>query len=117
NPVSGVPMSTVAPTRPRRKASRSVRLHMPPFGTGAGRLTITVGGTAEDYSIVRLIATFGGPAFRLTKLLNGNSYDVHLDGPCSTCECLGHQRWGGSCSGGSCKHIAALTALVESGRL
>jgi hypothetical protein len=58
-----------------------------------------------------------GLAFRLEKYEHQRrgeddaAYNVLLDGERSTCECKGFLRWG------HCRHVEALTALRQAGKL
>jgi hypothetical protein len=76
-------------------------------------LDLLRGDEAATYWLRPLPSDFGR-AYRLTKFLHqdGESYDLLLDGPRSTCECLGHLRWQTPC-----KHLQALLQLDAAGRL
>jgi hypothetical protein len=69
---------------------------------------------------VPLPCTIGGRGWRLVpfgvEAAEGRPehYDVRLDGPRSSCECLGHLRHGQRTT---CKHVAALLALTAAGQL
>jgi hypothetical protein len=64
-----------------------------------------------DYNLAPIPSEFGR-AFRLVKLLGPHDrYDVLLDGERSRCECRGFLRWH------HCKHVSALLALLQAGKL
>jgi hypothetical protein len=78
-------------------------------------LWLTVGKLTTAYRVTPLRSQLGDPAFRLTKANQGagepEQYDVQVNGPRSTCECLGFLKHG------HCKHVAGLQAIIASGRL
>jgi hypothetical protein len=71
-----------------------------------------------DHYEVETLEVDQGRAFRLTKLHQPHglrpSYDVLLEGELTSCECWGWLRWGWL---HPCRHIAALTQMVEEGKL
>lgn len=80
-----------------------------PFGV----LELTLGRESNGYFLQPIPSDFGR-AFQVTKLLKDGEnaiYHVILDGRRSCCDCQGCQRWG------HCKHLDALTLLLERGQL
>ena len=77
-------------------------------------LALTCGKETTFYQLETLLAD-AGKGFRLVKADCGNgpeeTYDVHLDGQRSTCECKGFLRWN------HCKHVESLTALSAAGKV
>ena len=106
------PVKASTPRTPRPRPARRVNLLCAPTPTMPGLVRIVVGDEPwTDYNFRPLPSAFGR-AFRLVKLLGPHDrYDVLLDGPRSSCCCKGFCRWG------RCKHISALQALVNAGRL
>lgn len=78
-------------------------------------LWLTVGRLTVAYKVTPLKSKLGGAAFRLEKAQQGQgepeTYTVQVDGPRSTCECLGFLKYN------HCKHVAGLQAVIASGRL
>ncbi len=113
-------MQTLAPRqpvrKPRPKPARSVRLPLAPGDGGPGHLVITVGKLVRDYWLHPLAADFGR-GFRLegfsTQLdeEEERDYQVNVNGRQSSCTCKGWCRWS------RCKHVDALVALIERGKL
>jgi hypothetical protein len=112
-------MSTATKSRQRVKPERRIRL-IKPIQDGMGAVQITIDGEPHNYVVLRLSSDFGY-VFRLIKeelvpqtegfyeLKATARYNVNLDGPQSTCECLGflkHHR---------CKHVEGLTVLRQRG--
>jgi hypothetical protein len=92
---------------------RFVRLRLPPSDDNHfAIIVVTVGKKADGYC-VRPIASDFGRAFQVEKVLDPEhtAYHVCLNGQESTCDCLGHARYG------FCKHVSALEALVQAGKL
>jgi hypothetical protein len=90
---------------------RTVRLELRPNREGRNALiAITVRSVATEYFVDAIPADFGR-GFSVQKLGVYESYQVNLsDRP--SCTCKGHCRWGTPC-----KHILALSALVNAGKL
>ena len=112
-------MSTATKSRQRVKPERRIRL-IKPIRDGMGALQITIGGEPHNYLIFTLQSDFGA-AFRLIKqelvpqeegffeLEDVARYNVCLNGPQSTCECVGF------CRHGHCKHVEGLMVLRQRG--
>ena len=83
----------------------------------AGVVRITEEGKPDDLYHLAEIASDFGRGFTLEKMTDGNpltcepAYSVNIDGEASTCECKGFLRWH------HCRHVEALTALLEAGKL
>jgi hypothetical protein len=82
---------------------------------GKQALWLTVGDERSAYLVTPLASDFGA-AFHLSKTIDGDGkggeeYDVLLHGQQSSCTCPGHS------FRSKCKHLDALTALVQSGKL
>jgi hypothetical protein len=78
-----------------------------------GILTLRVDGVATHYGLDRLAHEYG-PAvglYRLTKFGSSAGQVVTLAGGAARCTCPGFR------FRGRCRHVDALAALVESGRL
>jgi hypothetical protein len=107
-------MCNLATKQPPVK-SRSA--HLSPRGeSGRHILTLSEGKKATVYWLEVLEVDFGF-AVRLEKFTDGTSYDVNVclsDPRHSSCECLGFVRWGHR---HLCKHISAVVALHNAGRL
>jgi hypothetical protein len=77
-------------------------------------LALTTGKDTVFYKLEALAAD-RGTGFRLSKADRGDGpgevYDVLLDGQFSSCECKGFLRWN------HCKHLEALTALCQCGKI
>lgn len=96
------------------------------FNARVGYLTITErqgrGKARETSYWLDGIGRFeDGVAFRLSKVIGEESYDVFLDTAMAdpdraahSCECLGHLAHGGKTR---CKHLAAMLALKAEGRI
>ncbi len=113
-----VPRSSRA-HKPRKPQPRSIALVLAPFEGTPGVVRIKVGALETEYLVQPIPADFGR-AFTLTKVGSeeGEVYAVNLDGPKSQCGCKGFCRYGMAAGGGTgCKHIAALQALVNVGKL
>jgi hypothetical protein len=105
-------------TTTRKPATRTISTLAPQDGavlaniaTRQGKQTISV-----TYVVRRQLADFG-QGFRVTKLLEGTSYDVALKGnglAYSECECQGHLRWGHRTE---CRHIGLCKQIVAEGKL
>jgi hypothetical protein len=113
-------MSTLPAPRVSRKPERTARLIATEHGL-AVEIALTQGAKATScyYHLDRLRNSFGVAAFQLTKFScepvteeRPERYAVLVDGDYSQCECMGFLRWGKPC-----KHISALTDLVEGGQL
>ena len=110
-------MATTTKAHSRRKPERRIRL-IRPIQDGMGAVQITIGGEPHNYLILPFPSDFGS-AFRLIKqelvpqtegfyeLKDTARYHVNLNGPLSTCECLGF------CKHGHCKHVEGLTVLRQ----
>ncbi len=105
-------MTTATKTRkPRPKPARSIRLVCAPEGDLPGLVAIACGRDRDVYALRPLLADYGR-GFELAKLNadpDAEVYHVNLDGPRSTCTCLGFERWGHR---HPCKHIDGLVALL-----
>ncbi len=105
------------PRAPRPKPARSVRVLLPVFGSNPGIIAVTVGGLRRDYWLYPLAADFGrgfrveGFASQLADEGEERDYQVNVNGRQSSCTCKGFCRWG------HCKHLGALSALIERGKL
>jgi hypothetical protein len=85
----------------------------------SGRYILTLAqGTAVTMYWLEPLASEFGAAYRLIKWDDESvTYDVNLclgDLAHSSCECLSHLRWGHR---RPCKHVAALSALINAGRI
>jgi hypothetical protein len=103
------------PREPRPRPARFVRLVHAPAGLLPGQVTITVGQVTSDYTLERIESSLGD-SFRLTKCWNVPSgqepaYEVLIAVDRHSCDCLGHL------AHGQCKHVEALQALKNAGRL
>jgi hypothetical protein len=98
--------------KPRPKPERRVNLLLAPTRLMPGIVRIQVGTEPwSDYNLAGIPSDYGR-AFRLVKILGPHDrYDVLLHGEHSTCECRGFLRWH------HCKHVSALQALVNAGKL
>lgn len=108
-------MKTLTATRQARKVNRTVNLHWPITSCVPGLMTITEGARKDEYDVLSIGSDFG-TAFEVTKH-GGETYHVCLnwDGAGnSTCDCKGHMQWGHKTV---CRHVAALTALKNAGKL
>jgi hypothetical protein len=116
-------MSTVTAPRPRAKSpsnpQRFARLDAKPTVDDPALLTLHVAGKETEYWLYLQPSHFG-EAFRLEKIIpvedgpaqRGEVYQVCFEDQHNhTCECKGHLHRG------HCKHIDALTALRDAGRL
>jgi hypothetical protein len=106
-------MTSATKTRKTTKQQpRSAKLMQLPGGSLI--LWLTVADQTQAYSVTPLASDFGA-AFHLHKADRGDGqtelYDVLLHGRQSSCTCKGNTYRG------KCKHVEALTALVQSGKL
>jgi hypothetical protein len=99
--------SRVNPSRPA-PSSLSVRLILAPTVHKAGVVRIAMGCKCADY-FLRLVPADWGRGFRLQEMgpASAEDYHVNLDGEQSTCDCMGHLRWG------HCKHVEGLLVLLR----
>jgi hypothetical protein len=105
--------------KPRPKPARSIRiLEQPsPDTDGWAAVAITVGKQTDTYLLHTIPTDFGtgALAFEVEKLdadlATVETYHVLLNGPESSCDCKGHERWG------HCKHKDGIQAAVNTGRL
>ena len=105
-------MTTSTKSRKGVKAERTIRL-VRPVKNGRGAFSITVGKEATVYDLAAVAVDYG-EGFRLTKP-DGENYHVHLDDASGhSCDCWSHIRWGHR---RPCKHVAAVLALRQHGRL
>jgi hypothetical protein len=90
----------------------SVQLFRPPGRDGAGIFCVGAGEKAVFYTFWEVPCDIGGRGFAVHRLGLGPLYHVRVasSSDCS-CECLGFLRHG------RCKHLKALLALVENGRV
>src|SRR5436190_24286806 len=107
------------PTRQRRKRVRTVKLVQAPGSTapgGPGMLDIREDGNLTCFWLYPAVSDYG-TAFRLEKYEHQRrgdddaAYNVLLNGEQSSCECRGFLRWG------DCRHVEALSALRNAGKL
>jgi hypothetical protein len=113
--------ATAHATRRKVERQRTCRIFNHDPKTNACLVRIDQDGTSDHYHVIEVEADFG-QGFRMTKHVlhdDGSQtieepYHVLLAGKHSTCECMGHLRWGRKTI---CKHIAALTALKTAGKL
>jgi hypothetical protein len=105
--------------RQRRKPVRTVKLVQAPGSTAPGApgtLDIREDGKLTCFWVYPAPADYGR-AFRLEKFEgqcrgeDDRVYNVLLHGGQSSCECRGFLRWG------HCRHVEALTALRNAGKL
>ena len=106
-------MATKRTRQPATKKARSATVQ--PLAGGGTVVWLTVNGQALAYRLTPLASDFGA-AFRIRKCVyaegkRGEEYDVLLFGKQSSCTCPGHTYRG------HCKHVEALAALVQSGKL
>jgi hypothetical protein len=107
------------PRKPRPPLPRTITvLEQPgPDTDGWAAIAITVGRQKDTYLLRAIPTDFGDGAVGLevekldTDLNVVENYHVLLDGPESTCDCKGHERWG------HCKHRDGIQAAVKTGRL
>jgi hypothetical protein len=93
-------------------ATRTIRLVRPPDGNGIGVFCIAAGEKLQFYTFREIPCDIGGRGFAVHRLGQGNLYHVRVGTPeDNSCECMGFLRWG------RCKHVAGLTALIQSGEL
>jgi transposase InsO family protein len=113
-------MTTTTQPRPRVKPARHVRAGQPTNGVRAVCLTIGTGETAKHYGYyLRSIAADFGSGFEVTKFTTEQTegedatYHVHIDQERGfhSCTCKGNTFCG------HCKHVSAILALVQSGKL
>jgi hypothetical protein len=103
-------------TRTRKPATKKARsANVQPLDNGGQVIWLTINGQALAYRLTPLASDFG-VAFRVRKCVyaegkGGEEYDVLLHGKESSCTCPGHTYRS------KCKHVDALTALVQSGKL
>lgn len=103
-------MSTSEPSV--AKPRRSVRLVRDLTLDGIGVFCVTLGNQATYYTVRELPCEIGGRGFVVHKLGLGNVYHVRVGQPIdSSCECLGYL-----CHG-YCRHLSALRALIEAGKV
>jgi hypothetical protein len=95
-------------TRPVQTAER-VTMQLGPMA-GGFLLLIGAGPRTKSYAVTPAVADFGS-AYRVESRVEGNAYDVLLDGHASNCSCPGFSYTGG------CKHLSALLSLQAEGRL
>jgi hypothetical protein len=97
--------------RPASASHRSVRVLRAP-GVEPGRILIRCDKLVVEYDIVEVPVhnDFRGRAWQLSKD-DGEVYSVLLCDQGHTCECRGHYRHQ------RCKHVEALLALVDNGRI
>jgi hypothetical protein len=99
-----------APARPERFAGWAARL-----ACGAGLLRLREAGAAPDHYFVSALPADYGRGFLVEKIGPAGqvveTYHVNVNGRQSLCECKGWLRWQ------RCKHLEALTALIEHGKL
>lgn len=102
-------MATISHNKPRVKPERRIRLALRPSADNPGVVRIHQGKEEDSYLLYSLATDFGH-GWRLVKE-DGETYDINLNGPRSTCECKGFLRWH------HCKHVEGLQALVSHGLL
>src|SRR5262249_52336889 len=100
--------------KPRVKPQRLVNLLEAPTFDRPGTVGLTMGKEVTFYEVAPIVEAAWGRAFCVRKQ-DGTEYAVNLGDPAEgmnpSCDCLGHERWGG------CKHRESLAALVQAGRL
>lgn len=106
-------MATMTKTTKRVKPVRSATVFH--LNNGKPVLCLMVNGVQTTYLLTPIASDFGA-AFHLTKSIGpdgigGEKYDVLLHGKESSCTCPGNTYHG------HCKHLDAITALVQSGKL
>jgi hypothetical protein len=90
----------------------TVRLLRSPTAEEPGVLCLKSGKKFSFYTFQEIPCEIGGRGFAMHRLGMGDLYHVRIDTRAdSTCECMGFLRHG------HCKHILALTALVENSRI
>lgn len=105
-----------APRKPKVKV-RTVRLVQAPSPGRPGTLDIVEDGKPTCFWVRPIPHDFGQAAFLLEKYEtqcrgeDDKAYNVLLAGQQSSCECLGHMRWG------HCRHVEALQKLLDLGKL
>jgi len=105
------PPVVVRVRKPRKKASRSIRLLVSLNAEGQNAvIQITVGKLTERYTVSRIPSDWG-MGFELLKSRDGETYHVNLDGDSKTCDCKGHSRHN------HCKHVDGLAKLDQLGKL
>jgi hypothetical protein len=105
--------------KPRPRPARSIRVleQAGPDTDGWAAVAITVGKQTDTYLLRTIPTDFGNGAigFEVEKLeadlATVETYHVLLNGPESSCDCKGHDRWG------HCKHRDGIQAAVQTGRL
>ena len=113
-------MTTLIRERKTVKPERHARLMQ--LGGNNPVLALTTGKETTFYHLETLPADFG-KGFRLTKADQGDGpnegYDINLDTHhgMHDCTCKGFLRWGMGKEGKGCRHIAALVALFDAGKL
>jgi hypothetical protein len=106
-------MNAITKPAPRQRKTPERRCKLTGGTDGARTLTLRVGVEATAYRL-EAVAVDDGAGYRLTKP-GGETYDAHLDDAGGhSCTCWSHIRWGHR---RPCKHIAALLALRQRGRL
>jgi len=101
-------------TTTAKKPARTLTLAGWDATTKTGTLTISEGTKAVAYVLTEIDAGYAERAFRFEKVEDGEAYHVSLERQGHTCECLGHLRHGHRTT---CKHIAAVLKLIETGKL
>lgn len=101
-------------SKSRKQITRTVRLDLPVSRCSQGVVTVIAGKHRATYFLTRLDAEFG-QGWQLEKIgsKRDKKYAVNLaeSASHSTCECLGFLRHG------SCRHVNALLALRQAGKL
>jgi hypothetical protein len=71
------------------------------------------------YTLVEVLCGFDGRAFTLTRDTDGQVYNVFVarSGQDSTCDCAGFSFTSNDPTGGRCKHLDAISYLIDAGRL
>jgi hypothetical protein len=113
----GPDMNTSTISRPSVQPGRYARVEVPLSEEGPAVVRIVTKNKKADYTVNPIPTDFGFAAYRVSEIDSQaeiGHYDVLLAGECSSCDCLGFLQWGHR---GPCKHIGALTALREAGRL
>jgi hypothetical protein len=101
------------PPKPERKMSWVLKPRLPDCPFGVLRLEVRRGST--DYFVRSIPCDIGGRGFEVVKLVKGRGedgiYHVWVNGPTTSCDCPGFQRYG------HCRHRDALRQLVSLGQL
>jgi hypothetical protein len=107
-------MSSIVDSHPGAKPRRTVRLSVGPSAENPCRVVVIRDGDQEAHYVVSPLPADFGQAFEVEKFLPNErpTYKVLLaDDGRHVCECKGYL------ARGTCRHIAGLLALRQSGQL